>query len=305
MMKNIYLVFIALLITAVTSCQKDVNPYITKAQVDKIDSIRHPAIKNVAFIYNNEVYFLADFTSKPQKITNNGSTKKFIRMSHDHTKFAYKNLAGSIDIVDKTGKLLASLTQYNDIRNFDWSADDKTLYIINSDNVAFYGPAMKVPGVIYFTGYYNFISAAVSKNGDLVYLLRKYNFDALDQYEMVIRKASGGDPVFYRAEESGLPPMATINFAANGLDMVLGFEGPGDDVSNVYLFDNMAQYPTYKLGFNSISTPAYQSNIKYMLGAFDDDSGSHLIGAVYLDTDIKDNNKTFAGYAGVKYLDWK
>jgi hypothetical protein len=67
----------------------------------------------------------------------------------------------------------------------------------------------------------------------------------------------------------------------------------------------MAQYPTYKFGFNSISTPAYQSSIKYMLGVYDDDAGNHLIGAVYLDTDIKDNNKAFAGYTGVKYLDWK
>jgi len=304
-MKNIYLVFIALLITSVTGCQKDVNPYITKAQVDKIDSIRHPAIKNVAFIYNNDVYFLADFTSKPKQITKTGVPKKFIKMSHDYTKFAYETSLGTIEIVDNTGKLLTTLTQYHDIRNFDWSADDKTLYIINSDNVAFYGPAMKVPSVIYYAGYYDFISAAVSKNGDLVYLLHKYNFDAMDQYQMVTRKAAGGDPVFYKAEESGLPPMKTVNFAANGLDLVLGFDGPGDNVSNTYLFDNLSQYPTHKLGFNSISTPAYQSNIKYMLGAFDNDAGEHLIGAVYLDTDIKDNDKTFAGYAGVKYLDWK
>ncbi len=305
MMKNIYLGFIALLLTTLTACEKVSNPYITKAEVDKIDSARHPAIKNVAFIYNNEVYFLADFAGKPQQITSNGSTKRFIKMSHDHTKFAYRNAAGSLDIVDKTGKLLASLTQYNDIRNFDWSADDKTLYIINGDGVQFYGPAMNVPSVVYYNGYYNFISAAVSKNGDLVYLLRKYIFDGSDQYQMVTRKAAGGDPVIYKPEDLGVPAMKTVNFAANGIDLILGFAASGDDVSAVYLFDGLSQYPTQKFGFEAISTPTYQRDARYLLGGLNNDNGEHLMEGVYLDDDIPDNNKTFAGYLGIKYLDWK
>lgn len=305
-MKNIYSIIAALLFVSLAGCQKGPYPYVSKDVIDKLNTGRHPAIQNVAFIYNQEVYYLADFDSKPVQITETGYVKKFIKMSHDHTKFAYQTSDGIVEVVDKTGKLLTTLDQYTDVRNLDWSADDKTLYIVNADNIVFYGPAIKVPEILFYPGYYDFISAAVSKDGDLVYLLRKQNFSGADQYEMVIRKAAGGDPVFYRPDDFNLP-MKYINFAANGVDMVLCFAelNTGDDVSAVQLFDNLNDYPALKFDNINISTPAYKSDIKYLLGGLNDETGKHLIRAIYLDNDIDNNNKVFPGYADIKYLDWK
>jgi len=304
-MKIFYTILIALLITTLTACQKDVNPYITKAQVDKIDSLRHPALNNIAFIYHNDVYLINDFSAKPVQVTKTGSPKRFIKMAHDHSKFAYMK-GNQIEIVDIHGNVMHTTETFSDIKGFGWSADDKTLYIINGDSYKFYGPVMQIPAVVFFSGYNNLIAASVSDKGDLAYILMKYNFDSVNQYEMVIRPANGAKDIIYRPDELGMPAMSYVSFS-NGQDLALGFAGSylSDNVSNVYLFDNLGPYPSHKLGFNAISTPAYHSNVKYLLGGVDDDNKQHLLTATYLDDDVKDNNKILAGYPGVTYVDWR
>ncbi|MEO7215103.1 hypothetical protein [Mucilaginibacter sp.] len=306
-MKYLYQTIAAFLFFSFVSCQKGENPYVSKDVIARLDSIRHPAIKNVAFIYNSEVYYLADFNGAAQKITSSGGIKKFVKMSHDHTRFAYQN-GTTITVVDKSGTVLKSLS-YADIRNFDWSFDDKTLYVVNGEQITFYGPAITTPAMTSYNGYYDFISAAISKNGDLVYILRKYHFDGSDEYMMVTRKAAGGDPVFYKAEDSLLPPMKNVCFAANGVDVVLTFAEPhsGDDFGGVAIFDNLEQYPVKTFRFNGVSTPTYNREVKYLLAGLEDNDPhtGHYIRALYLDTDVPNNDKILTAYPGVKYLDWK
>src|SRR4051812_22498575 len=120
-----YLYIICLAITYLgTGCQKDPYPYITKDAADEIYAAQHPNVTNVAFIYNNDVYYAADIEKTPVRITTTATFKKFIKMSHDHTKFAYLNAGGNIEIVDNAGKLITTLA-YNAIKSFDWTADDK------------------------------------------------------------------------------------------------------------------------------------------------------------------------------------
>lgn len=308
-MKKIYYILVVFAMYTVSSCQKGPYPYITLDQIKQIDSVRHPAVQNVAFIYNSEVYFVADFPGKALRVTNSGGGKKFVKSSHDHTKFAYLSSGSVIEIVDRTGKVIATLTNYKDVRNFDWSADDKTLYIVNGENIAFYGPALKVPSVTYEGGYYDFISAAISDKGDFAYILKKYNFSALDQYEVVIKPANGGTMKIFKDDNNDFP-MAYINFAANSNDMMLGFRelhSGTDDLDKVYLFDGLNAYPTVKIGATSsrYSTPVYNSKVQYLLLGVDNDQDKHQIVATYLKDDVPDNNKVLTDYDGVQYLDWK
>jgi len=308
-MKKIYYILVFFAMYAVNSCQKGPYPYITVDQAKQIDSVRHPAVQNVAFIYNNEVYFVADFPGKALRITNSGGGKKFVKSSHDHTKFAYLSSGSVIEIIDRTGKVITALTNYKDVRNFDWSVDDKTLYIVNGEDIVFYGPALKVPSITYEGGYYDFISAAISDKGDFAYILKKYNFSALDQYEVVIKPANGGTMKIFKDDNNDFP-MAYINFAANGNDMMLGFRelhSGTDDLDKVYLFDGLSAYSTVKMGATSsrYSTPVYNSKVQYLLWGIDNDQDKHQIVATYLKDDVPDNNKILADYDGVQYLDWK
>ncbi|MEO3404409.1 hypothetical protein AAFN85_10925 [Mucilaginibacter sp. CAU 1740] len=307
-MKRIYYTIIFFAVWMSSGCQKDPYPYITLDQVKQIDSVRHPAIENVVFVYNSELYLMADFAAKPLRITNSGVPKKFVKGSHDHTKFAYLSSGNIIEIVDKTGKLITTLTNYNDVRNFDWSADDKTLYIVNGESIAFYGPALKVPSITYEGGYYEFISAAISDKGDFAYILKKYNFSALDQYEVVIKPANGGTMKIFKDDNNDFP-MAYINFAANTNNMMLGFRelhSGTDDLDKVYLFEDLNDYPALKLNASSsrYSTPVYNSKVQYLLWGVDRDD-KHVLFATYLKDDVPDNNKLLAGFDGVHYLDWK
>lgn len=308
-MKRIYYILVFFVLWMASGCQKGPYPYITLDQVKKIDSVRHPAIQNVVFVYNNELYLMADFDTKPVRITNSGVPKKFIKSSHDHTKFAYLSSGNVIEIVDKTGKVITTLSNYKDVRNFDWSADDKTLYIVNGGSIAFYGPALKVPSITYEGGYYDFISAAISDKGDFAYILKKYNFSALDQYEVVIKPAGGGTMKIFKDDNSDFP-MAYINFAANTNDMMLGFRelhSGTDDLDKVYLFDGLNDYPTLKYGASRsrYSTPVYNSSTQYLLWGVDNDNDQHVLFATYLNDDVPDNNKSLTGFDGVDYLDWK
>src|SRR6185312_2712490 len=118
MMRKIYPLIFALVLLAF-GCQKGPYPYITPQEVKKIDSVVHPAIKNVAFIYSGNVYFVTDFTKPVVQITKDGSAAKLVRMSHDHSKFAYLNAGKQIVVVDSTGKQVTTLSQYTQVKCFD------------------------------------------------------------------------------------------------------------------------------------------------------------------------------------------
>lgn len=308
-MKRIYYIIIFLAVWVLSSCQKDPYPYISLDRVKQIDSARHPVIQNVVFVYNDELYFMADFAAKPVRITNSGVPKKFVKSSHDHTKFAYLSSGNIIEIVNKAGKIIATLTNYKDVRNFDWSVDDKTLYIVDGENIDFYGPALKVPSVTYEGGYYDFISAAISDKGDFGYILHKRRFEGSDEYEVVIKPAGSGAMKIFKDDNNDFP-MAYINFAANTNDMMLGFRelhSGTDDLDKVYLFDGLSQYPTLKFGPSNsgYSTPVYNSKVQYLLWGVENDDRIHQIYATYLKDDVPDNTKSLTGFDGVQYLDWK
>src|SRR2546425_2364193 len=133
-MKNTLFVISLMFAVILNSCQKDPYPYITIEEAKSIVAAQNPPVQNVAFIYNNDVYFAVDIDKPATKITNTGTFKKFVKISHNHTKFAYLNGSGSIEIVDNTGKLITTLS-YSAIKSFDWTADDKTLYILSNGNM--------------------------------------------------------------------------------------------------------------------------------------------------------------------------
>ncbi|HWZ04837.1 MAG TPA: hypothetical protein VNX40_14570, partial [Mucilaginibacter sp.] len=189
-MKRLIYTLSALLMLAAIGCQKGPYPYITKTQAKQIDSLVHPGITGAAFIYKSNIYYVADFTKPVVQVTTDGSAARFVKISHDHSKFAYLDFSNDIVIIDNKGTVITTLTQYTSVRAFDWSADDKTLYILNNSTMAYYGPAMRLPafaypGIVAGTST-DILSAAVSIKGDFVYVVHSFDFNNGDTYELVL-----------------------------------------------------------------------------------------------------------------------
>lgn len=284
-MKKIYYGLTCLVILLASSCQKGPYPYITLDQVKKIDSVDHPAIKNVAFIYKGNVYYVADMTKAPTQITTNGSAARFIKMSHDHTKFAFENASGIIVVVDNTGTVITTLSQYTKVSSFDWSADDKTLYILNNSALVYYGPAMNLPSITYpgISGTGNATCASVSPNGDLAYVIHWFDFSYGDEYKLVIKPANNGPVTSYSDPENAGLVMDYVNFTSNTTDFVVGYGTPNGRQSKVEFFSGVNNFPTLTFSGTTTSTPIYNSTLNYLVGgSFDSNANTIAPAALYL-----------------------
>ncbi len=317
-MKKIYYSFIGAIILFAFGCQKGPYPYISLNDVKKIDSAVHPAIKNVAFIYKNNIYYAADFDKPVVQITTDGSAVKFVKMSHDHSKFAYLNILNNIVVIDNKGNNITILSQYSQVKSFDWSADDKTLYILNGNAMAYYGPDMNLPAFTY-PGIVNgstmeVLSASVSMQGDFAYVVHGYNFFDGDKYELVIVPANNGQVKTYISDNGSL--MDYVNFSSNKQDLVVGYNQSGNNSYTQEKLDLFINLNSSPLGtFKGASTGAYNSDINYIVGDFLGNNNNTIAPtAVYLgptsefqDANIAQNKvlTQFSSSSHNLYIDWK
>jgi hypothetical protein len=322
-MKRIYHIIIYAALISIISCQKGPYPYITKAATEKIDSAVHPGITNAAFIYKNDIYYVADFNKPVTQITMDGSFKAFVKLSHDHTKFAYQNSSGIIVVIDNKGTTIATLSQYTQVKSFDWSADDKTLYILNNNSMVYYGPSLNLPAITY-PGIVNgstleVLSASVSMSGDFAYVVHGYNFIDGDKYELVIQPANKGQLIEYDDPDDDVYTMDYVNFSSNKQDLVVGYRESDDQsgsLEGLKFFTGLKAFPDATYGGGSTATPVYNSSLNYMVAGATDESNSGTIAPaalylgpnpVYTSANVAQSilltNYSFSG--SNVYTDWK
>jgi hypothetical protein len=322
-----YYSLIGLIILIIAGCQKDPYPYITLKDVKKIDSARHPLIKNIAFIYKNNIYYAADIDQPVKQITTNGSAFKFVKMTHAHNKFAYMNASNRIVVVDDKGSVITTLAQYTQVKSFDWSADDKTLYILNGDAMAYYGPTMNLPAIAY-PGIINgsteeVLSASVSMKGDFAYVVHGFSFLYGDKYELVIQPANNGKVIVYTTPDDNVYiTMDYVNFSATRQDLVVGYKEQdtnSDTQQKLIVFTDLKSFPDFKFGGSADAhacTPVYNSNLNYFVGGFVDTNDNNIIepsaiylgeGSMYTGANVTQSKrlKKYAITAGDMYTDWK
>ncbi len=327
-MRKIYYLIVYISVLFALSCQKGPYPYITLSQVKKIDSLVHPAIKNAAFIYNGNVYYVADFDQPATQVSKDGTAFKFVKMSHDHSKFAYQNNSNIIVIIDNKGNIITTLSQYSQVKSFDWSADDKTLYVLNGSAMVYYGPSLNLPDFSY-PGIPNgatmeVLSASVSMKGDFAYVVHGYDFIDGDKYELVISPANNGALVTYSNPEDDVNTMDYVNFSTNAQDLVVGYKETdlnSDSQQKLDAFTGLKSYPDFSYGADGnagVCTPVYKSNIAYFVGGFIDFTNTSTTvtepAAIFLGpgSDFQKaniaHNKILTKYSvsgSILYTDWK
>ncbi len=312
-MKKLSLIVYTAIILLGSGCQKGEYPYISKSEVNNLFAIQNPAVQNVAFIYNNDVYYMADFDKPAQKVTNSIGLKKFVKMSHDHTKFAFMDGSNFIEVVDNKGKLITTITQYNQVKIFDWSADDKTLYILNNAQMVYYGPAMSLPitypGII--AGYSTeVLSASVSVGGDFAYIIHAYAYSYGDVYKLVIKPAGSTAVIVYNNNDYPYS-MNYVNFSSNKQDLVVGYRDATDvsyNFEKLDFFTELKANPDFSIqSSETYCTPVYKSNINYMVSGYTPNGSNKVTLLASYESDIT-KNKILTQYSSTGnglYTDWK
>jgi hypothetical protein len=291
-MKKIHFGLIFLGIWLVIGCQKGPYPYITRQQAEKLASSIEPPITNVAFIYDNNIYYVADFTKPATQITTDGSAVKYVKVSHDHTKFAYVNGANNIEIIDAKGNVITTLTQYTHANSFDWSANDQTLYILESNTISYYGPSMNLPdfidpGINGENTDIEIVSASVSTLGDLAYVADFFNYEIGYSSQLMIIPAGKSTPITYTNQSvDGI--MDYVSFSSNLQDMVIGYTSsstattPSDYQYSMEEFTGLSNSPA--LSYGSGCTPVFKNSVNFIVSGTADSTNTSLVEPVALYT---------------------
>jgi len=307
-MKNYF--FIALLLFLFVSCRKDAKHKVNeKTLVSKV--------QNVSYILKNDIFFMDNLDGESTQITfSPEAIKTDIKMSYDYQKFAILNVDGVIEIIDRAGATIAVLNEYGNVKSFDWSTDSKTLWMLNNNDLVFFGPDMNIPALT-FPDLTNGVSATInvdlldiSVQGDLAYVASYkwypnstgLNMDTQDYSYSFIRKLNDGSENLVHISQN----YPTHNYTN------LKFSKKGDYISvvsqnsNVNIFKGVDLEPTFKKS-GSYSSPIYNSSLNILLYA--KLTGDNLpLSKIHLEN-VETNNITIVdkvqSYEQVLYVDWK
>ncbi|KLT64771.1 hypothetical protein [Pedobacter sp. BMA] len=315
-MKKILLLSI-FLVSLFFSCKKAENPYVSKEEIDALIKLKNPDVEHVALIYKNDVYYLENITKPGKRITNTpGVIKRLIKMSHDHKKFAYlEYYSSTIVITDINGTVTNRLSQYSNIKSFDWSADDQTLYILSGNKMVYFGTDMKLPDFTYngitAGSTLEVLSASVSMKGDLAYVVHGYHYLYGDKYKMIIKPANKSADVVFE-DNSTYPTMRYVAFSSNNQDLVLGYisdSSKPNHINQAYVFINFRRASEYSFGsYNGMVTPLFNESKSFAVTTRTSDNPSSTKPIAIGFNKQKDRNLTGEIYTSENdavYTDWK
>lgn len=255
--KIIFPVLICLFI----GCRKDPSIEIYKQEED--------SIKNIVYIERNDIYYLESFKGNPVKITNNSEEEKVaVRVSYNGEKIAYLNNSGVLKIIYRSDSTVF-VVENAGVKDFNWSADDQTLYYLKGQELFFFGPEMNIPdfsapdGVL-LGGSANFHSVSISPQNDLAYTLTwtKWvsTFEVYYHFYFV-RKSFDGQ--FNLVVEAQSPRFKSVRYTGRKNDLVLTTEWNYFE-NNTYYSDFSDEVPF--AWDPNIEHPIYNSNGDYLLG---------------------------------------
>ncbi len=323
MKTNIFLfIGLVLLFVQCKHTKNDINEQL-KAQ---FNAQLHPTFKNIAVIYDNDVYYLSDFNASPVQLTSSAfSTKTKVKVSHDGTKVAYLDANNNPVIIDVATKLSTTITDYSNVKKVEWSGDDKTLCILANNSIYFHGPALNIPLLSFSgSGTPTIISFSVSAQGDVAYCYYTYTYDSYYgyyyyNYYASYKKNTGGiastENVFftysyssyygstgiYQYEVDFAPASTTVNLSVPSTSG----NSPLSSSIQVYPDPTSTNYSTYSV---SMYSPVYRPDLGIIVG-FDYNSnvGNYQLAAQ--NTSYYYANPTYGSQFnnsdGVCYLDWK
>ncbi len=106
--------------------------------------------KNTVYIHDNDIYITNEKLTEHKQLTQSSSLKKtHCVIASTHDRIAYLDANGSPVILDEEGTQVAHLTQYTNVQDLNWYNGKQTLYILENNQLHFYGQALNLPNPLF------------------------------------------------------------------------------------------------------------------------------------------------------------
>ncbi|MFL5762523.1 MAG: hypothetical protein ACJ77K_01195 [Bacteroidia bacterium] len=315
MKKAVYLFYLALSMLFFYGCEK--SPYVPKAVIDHIrDSIANAKrIEHIAFIYNNDVYYLGNIDVPAVRLTNTPALSKTkVALSHDLQKIAYINSAGNPEIIDRNGSITATLTSYTSVTQMDWSNDDATLYMLIGNSFSYYGAPISHPP-LNFSGVpgtmQQVLSATLSKDNDLAYVVEYFDPFAGYQQRLILKKNDGSGTWVNYDNPYTFNQMRYAKFSPNDKDLVVAYDdgvGSSPRFPVVDLFTGLKNFPDSGMPLCSSCEscfPVYRSDKKCVVSIYNDGSDTFIPTAIFINDLVTKKRSEYSASTAVSSIDWK
>ncbi len=292
--------FLLLLIFTFIGCT-DEDPFTGEENLNTI-----PEIGNAVFIQDNEIYYIEDLRNDViSKVEAPAGEKTDVRVNHAGTKIAYLNTDGTPIVIDRSGNIMETLSNFTNVKDYNWSADDQTIYMLIGNELKFHGNAMDVPSIslsppgVPSNSMPRIFSLSISSENELMYVINKFDF-TFGYGEVLIIKDKDG----IKVNEAFINNFGTVSYCRystnDDISIAISEYGnnPDSDIDKVLVHEAGTFSLSTELEFNgNLIGPIYRSDISYMLHG-----GEKIRLRSFIDTDMFDyENDTFSPTS----MDWK
>jgi hypothetical protein len=256
------------------SCKSE-DPFVSKEIIDQIESRKNPLVTNMAFIYNNDVYYFRNLQKEPIQLTHTPtSLKTEIRISHKGHQIAYLSDKLSPIIIDTTGKVLATLSQFRNVTQLDWSEDDQTLYMLIDNEIKFYGPSLPIPAITFpdeaSNAFPRVVAISISINNDLAYVYRTFSFYG-GRVDKLLLKQKDKPEQAQLITRSNSEEINYLRYVPKTNDLMVGYHKFGSyrELEKVEVYPYLSLYPS--LSFESTESyvdPVFRTDLQYMVSGY-------------------------------------
>ncbi|HBS88240.1 MAG: hypothetical protein A2W91_04460 [Bacteroidetes bacterium GWF2_38_335] len=272
-MKAITIIFALFILFS--SCKKSESPFLSQAEVDNYLQNLNEGLDYIAYISENDIYYFTDIDNAPIRLTNTPLIEKTnVQISKNGNKIAYLKEDNYPVIIDFSGNVIDELTEFTNITQMDWSEDGSSLYMLIENELFYYGPELNVRDLTFYNvpyfPYNTILSASISKDLDLAYVMRYYDVADYDYHEKLIIKPYGTDVTleFFSTHSR----MAYVDFSSNYRDFVLAFNNYSDSKEYIRLefYSDYTGISDTEKDYGEWSTPSYRSDLNYVLSGYSD-----------------------------------
>jgi len=191
---SLQLFFALLIILSSSSCSK-YDPIYGTAEGEPPQP---PSSKwTLVYIHDNDIYLANSLFTKTKRLTySSTSPKTHCVLTDNRNKIAYLNQNNTPIIIDTSGAVLNTLTQYTGAKDINWYNNDATLYILYNNKINFYGQSLNISSDPFD---YVFPSDVIASYIDAVHIDNNLNVAFSYRYREPYSQTSSYERYYYGA----------------------------------------------------------------------------------------------------------
>ena len=288
------------LLLGLLSCSSE-SPFVSKEVIDELLASRNPfrSVGNIVAIIDNDIYYFAHVDSLPIRITQSPNViKTDIKLSDAGDKFVYLDKNKTPVIMDITGNVLETLSEYSSVKQLGWTNNDKSLYFLVGNKVQVHGEQLEIlqPGMGHYYDYV--VSYSRNNAGDEAYVIYQYlGFAGRSGNRLQFYSEKNSiDTLFTRLNDESYE-IGYIDFCGDNGDFIVGHTDFNGRIFQIHGHLNYQFYSHIQWSDEFIVSPVFNSEVEILIAG--QNSASSVLQVLYFGDETYDRK----GYLDTKVLD--